>query len=92
MTAEAKNGSPSSSAVQMTSRGKTSKKASVGKKITASGSKKTSKMVTTTSTPSKRKAQEQPHKQIEKKWKMDELMLEEKVALIDEISQLLKPL
>ena len=47
---------------------------------------------TSTNTPSKRKAQEQPEKQIDKKPKMDDLTPEEKVALADEISQLLKPL
>src|SRR5258708_33264825 len=90
VTVEAKNGSPSSSTVQKTSKGKTSKKTSAGKKMTASGSKKTSKTATTMSTPSKRKAQDQPDKQIEKEPKMDELTPEEKIALADEITQLLK--
>jgi len=89
VTAEAKNGNQSGSAVQKPSKpGKTSKKTSKA----TSGSKKTSKTAATTSTPFKRKAQDQPDSQIDKKLKMDELTPEEKVALVDEISQLLKPL
>ena len=92
VTAEAKNENPSSSTIQKTSKGRTSKKASAGRKATVSGGKKPSKAGTSTNTPSKQKAQEQPDKQIDKKPKMDELTPEEKVALADEISQLLKPL
>jgi len=88
---EAKNGNPSSS-TQKTSQGRTSRNTSAGRKATASGSKKTSKTATNTSTPFKQKAQDQPDKQINKRQKMDELTPEEKMAFVNEISQLLKPL